>query len=79
MTHHETTETAPVSRPEGQEPILQARGIVKRYGHVTAIDGADFELYPGEILAVIASRLSVWPAFGSPVLVRATSSSAAMP
>ena len=28
---------------------LKARGIVKRYGHVTALDGADFELLPGEI------------------------------
>ena len=25
-------------------PVLQARGLVKRYGHVTALDGADFEL-----------------------------------
>jgi fructose transport system ATP-binding protein len=39
-----------------QQPILQARGLVKRYGHVTAIDGADFELYPGEILAVIGDN-----------------------
>ena len=37
-------------------PILEARGLVKRYGHVTAIDGADFELYPGEILAVIGDN-----------------------
>ena len=27
-------------------PILPARGLLKRYGHVTAIDGADFDLYP---------------------------------
>ena len=38
------------------EPILQAKGLVKRFGHVTAIDGADFELYPGEILAVIGDN-----------------------
>lgn len=37
-------------------PVLQARGLVKRYGHVTALDGADFELYPGEILAVIGDN-----------------------
>jgi fructose transport system ATP-binding protein len=41
---------------ESQEPILQATGLYKRYGHVTAIDGADFELYPGEILAVIGDN-----------------------
>ena len=38
------------------EPILTARGIVKRYGRVTALDRADFDLYPGEILAVIGDN-----------------------
>ena len=38
------------------EPILTARGLVKRYGRVTALDHADFELYPGEILAVIGDN-----------------------
>jgi len=46
--------------PEGvgmsAEPILQARGLVKRYGHVTALDHADFNLYPGEILGVIGDN-----------------------
>jgi fructose transport system ATP-binding protein len=37
-------------------PIMQARGLVKRYGGVTALDGADFDLYPGEILAVIGDN-----------------------
>jgi fructose transport system ATP-binding protein len=37
-------------------PVLAAQGLVKRYGHVTALDGADFELYPGEILAVIGDN-----------------------
>ena len=38
------------------EPLLQARGLVKRYGHVVALAGADLELYPGEILAVIGDN-----------------------
>jgi fructose transport system ATP-binding protein len=38
------------------EPIFQARGIVKQFGHVTALSGADFELYPGEVLAVIGDN-----------------------
>jgi fructose transport system ATP-binding protein len=37
-------------------PVLQARGLVKRYGHVTALDGADIDLLPGEILAVIGDN-----------------------
>lgn len=39
-----------------QEPILKARGLVKRYGKVTALNQADFDLYPGEILAVIGDN-----------------------
>ncbi|GHC47451.1 ATP-binding cassette domain-containing protein [Neogemmobacter tilapiae] len=38
------------------EPILSARGLVKRYGRVTALDHADFDLMPGEILAVIGDN-----------------------
>ena len=37
-------------------PILEARGLVKTYGHVVALDGADLELYPGEVLAVIGDN-----------------------
>ncbi len=39
-----------------QTPIVQGRNIVKRYGHVTAIDHSDFELRRGEILAVIGDN-----------------------
>lgn len=38
------------------EPLLTASGLVKRYGRVTALDHADFDLYPGEILAVIGDN-----------------------
>jgi fructose transport system ATP-binding protein len=38
------------------EPALMARSLVKRYGRVTALDHADFDLYPGEILAVIGDN-----------------------
>ncbi|SMX46546.1 Ribose import ATP-binding protein RbsA [Actibacterium lipolyticum] len=38
------------------EPVLKARGLVKRYGRVTALNNADFDLYPGEILAVIGDN-----------------------
>ena len=39
-----------------QAPILTGRNLVKRYGRVTALDHADFDLYPGEILAVIGDN-----------------------
>ena len=38
------------------QPILTARGLLKRYGTVVALSGADFDLYPGEILAVIGDN-----------------------
>ena len=36
--------------------VMEAKGLVKRYGQVTALDGADFELHAGEILAVIGDN-----------------------
>jgi len=38
------------------QPILSGRGLVKRYGRVTALDHADFDLLPGEILGVIGDN-----------------------
>jgi ABC-2 type transport system ATP-binding protein len=35
------------------EPLLQARGISKRFGGKTAVDGLDLVLYPGEILGLV--------------------------
>jgi fructose transport system ATP-binding protein len=39
-----------------REPVMTGRGLVKRYGHVTAINGADFDLYPGEVLAIVGDN-----------------------
>ena len=38
------------------EPILKGRGLTKRYGKVVALDDCDFDLMPGEILAVIGDN-----------------------
>lgn len=38
------------------EPILTGVGLTKRYGKVVALDNCDFELFPGEILAVIGDN-----------------------
>ncbi len=39
-----------------REPILTARGLVKHYGRVVALDHADFDLYPDEVLGVIGDN-----------------------
>ena len=38
------------------DPLLQARGIVKSYGHVEALRGCGFDVYPNEIVALIGDN-----------------------
>ena len=38
------------------EPLLEARGIVKSFGRVRALRGADFTAYPGEVVALIGDN-----------------------
>lgn len=46
------------NRPEdaSTNPVLQARGLVKTFGHVVGLDGVDIELYRGEVLAIIGDN-----------------------
>jgi fructose transport system ATP-binding protein len=48
---------ATVAKPVATiEPLLTTRNLVKRYGRVTALDHANFDLYQNEILAVIGDN-----------------------
>jgi simple sugar transport system ATP-binding protein len=38
------------------DPLLQARGIFKSYGHVEALRGCDFDVYPNEIVALVGDN-----------------------
>jgi simple sugar transport system ATP-binding protein len=37
-------------------PLLEARGIVKNYGHVRALQGANFDVMPGEVAALVGDN-----------------------
>ncbi|SEK49980.1 ATP-binding cassette domain-containing protein [Streptacidiphilus jiangxiensis] len=38
------------------EPLLEARGVVKRFGHVQALQGADFRAHAGEVVALVGDN-----------------------
>jgi fructose transport system ATP-binding protein len=44
------------TEPAALVPALRARALNKRYGRVVALDNADFDLMPNEILAVIGDN-----------------------
>src|SRR3954463_8396773 len=51
--------SAPVSATNDAahaEPILVLRGVTKRFGGATALDGVDFELRPGEIHGLVGEN-----------------------
>ncbi len=50
------------------QPVLRGRGLMKRYGTVVAMNGADFDLYPDEVLGVIGDNGA-----GKTTLIRAIS------
>ena len=54
----EETPTGPVAvlNADTQAPILEMRGIVKRFGGVTALGGVSLSLSPAEIVAVIGEN-----------------------
>ena len=47
---------ASLSVDSAAEPVLSARGLMKKWGQVVAMDSVDFDLYPNEILAVIGDN-----------------------
>ena len=52
MTSHASTP----STPETRTPVLEARGLTRRFGQVTALDGADFDVGAGEVVALIGDN-----------------------
>jgi fructose transport system ATP-binding protein len=49
------TDTAAVQLESGT-PTLEAKGLVKSFGHVVGLSGVSLRLYPGEVLAIIGDN-----------------------
>ena len=46
-----------MSVPEqGRKPVLELRGISKRFGAVQALSDVDLEVYPGEVVALVGDN-----------------------
>jgi fructose transport system ATP-binding protein len=45
-----------MSTPVSTDLVIEAKGLIKRYGHVVALDETDFEIRQGEVLAVIGDN-----------------------
>ena len=39
-----------------EQPLLEARKIVKSFGRVQALTGANFTVYPGEVVALVGDN-----------------------
>lgn len=47
---------APTPPVRTDVPVLKATGLSRNFGHVRALDGADFDIYPGEVVALIGDN-----------------------
>ena len=57
MTAADGLTVAPAPAPTtSRTPVIEAHGLIKTFGSVVGLDGADFDLYPGEVLAVIGDN-----------------------
>jgi ABC-type branched-subunit amino acid transport system ATPase component len=52
----ETTEMAAVDVPKEGTPVLETRGLVKRFGGITAVNGVDLQLHEHQVLGLVGQN-----------------------
>lgn len=52
----QTNQDARIEPTSVRAPVLEARGLTKRYGAVVASNSIDLQIYPGEVLALIGDN-----------------------
>ncbi len=53
MTVSTTVSAAPWLEQKEQQPLVQIRGVTKKYGEVTAVDNVDLDIYKGELFCLL--------------------------
>ncbi|SLN18960.1 Spermidine/putrescine import ATP-binding protein PotA [Falsiruegeria litorea R37] len=53
MTVSSPSGAAPWLDQNEQQPLVQIKGVTKKYGEVTAVDNVDLDIYPGELFCLL--------------------------
>ncbi|MEO9575619.1 MAG: polyamine ABC transporter ATP-binding protein [Tateyamaria sp.] len=53
MTSVETASATPWLDPDGRTPLVQIKGVTKKYDDVTAVDNVDLDIFPGELFCLL--------------------------
>lgn len=53
MTVSTTVSAAPWLEQKEQQPLVQIKGVTKKYGEVTAVDNVDLDIYKGELFCLL--------------------------
>lgn len=48
--------SAPAKRAASAEPVIRTRRLTKTYGSLTAVDGLNLEVYPGEVFGLLGQN-----------------------
>ncbi|MDX6664417.1 MAG: D-xylose transport system ATP-binding protein [Solirubrobacteraceae bacterium] len=66
-----TENPAGAAAPAGARPLLRLKGVSKSFGPVQALDDVDFEVFPGEVVALVGDNGA-----GKSTLIKAVSGAA---